>query len=148
MAMTMRDNWFDVKPGDPAFNVLTNMCNYFQLGVPAGDDVWLEGEVVEGEFVFNGRLYLHNGNVGTVIDSFPKGPTPDGWTQRRKPEVEGYELLDGRGEVVFSYHVEGSTCVVDVNLYKKDGTLAAHGGQGGLVAHVPVMIGRNGILIE
>lgn len=148
MAMTMRGNSFNVRPGQPAFNVLTNMCDYFQLGVRAGNDVWLEGEIVEGEFIFNGRLYLKDGQLGTVIDSFPKGPTENGWTQRRKADADGYELLDDREEVIFSYHVEGSTCVIDVNLYKADGSLAAHGGQGGLVSHIPVQLGRNGIMIE
>jgi len=49
---------------------------------------------------------------------------------------------------VFSYHVDENICFVDVNLYKADGTLAAHGGQGGLVSHIPTMLGRNGIVIE
>ena len=71
--MVMRNNWINVRPGQRAFNVLTNMCDYFQIGRPDDDDVWLEGQIVEGEFLFNGRLYLHNGQVGTVIDSFPKG---------------------------------------------------------------------------
>lgn len=144
MANMMSGNWIDVRPGDPAFNVLTNMCNYFELGISSGEDVWLEGQIVKGEFVFNGRLYLKNGAHGTLIDSFPKGPVQQGWTQRRKLDVDGYELLDEQGEVIFGFHVDGNICVIDVNLYKANGDLAAHGGQGGIVSYVPIKLGRNG----
>ncbi|WP_156397167.1 hypothetical protein [Sphingomonas sp. Root1294] len=147
MMASMSGNWINVRPGDPAFNVLTNMCDYFELGNSSGNDVWLEGRIVEGEFVFNGRLYLKNGKLGTLIDSFPKGPVQEGWTQRRKLDADGYELLDEHGEVIFGYHVDGKICVVDVNLYKANGELAAHGGQGGMVSHVPTKLGRNGIII-
>ncbi|MCW0047392.1 hypothetical protein OIU13_12725 [Brevundimonas sp. BT-123] len=145
--MVMSRNWINVSPGDRAFNIRSNMCDYFRLGIEDGNDVWLEGRIVGTEFVFNGRLFLHNGEQGTVIDNFPKGPSPAGWSQRRKGDAEGYELLDDRGEVVFSYHVDDKTCVIDVNLYKADGSLAAHGGQDGLIVHVPAMIGQNGIVI-
>lgn len=110
-----------------------------------GEDVWLEGKIVEGEFLFNGRLYLKNGAFGTLIDSFPKGPVQQGWTKRLK--LDGYELLDGQGEVIFGFHMEGKTCVIDVNLYKANGDLAAHGGQGGMVSHVRTKLDRNGMLI-
>ena len=81
-------------------------------------------------------------DAGTVIDNFPKGPTPNGWTQARRADVEGYTLLDPRGELVFSYRIDGETCVVDLNLYQKNGSPAVHGGQGGLVVEVPILFGR------
>ena len=132
MAIIMSGNV--VSGGPPErFNIMSNLTPYFEIGEKEGVDVWLEGQIAEGEFVFNGRLYLQDGQFGTVIDNFPKGPAPTGWTQRRRLDVDGYELLDGRGERVFAYHVEGKVCFVDVNLYKADGSLAAHPGQGGLV---------------
>lgn len=130
------DNWFYVLPGEPAFNVMSNMCGSFLLGDPHGDDVWLHGDIVgeEAEFVFNGRLFLADGKGGTVIDNFPKS-VPHGWTRRQRMDESGYELVDARGEVVFGYQViENGICQVTVNLYRKDGTLAAHPGQGGLVS--------------
>lgn len=147
MTNVMTGNWINVSLGDPAFNVLSNMCDYFELGTQNGDDVWLEGQIVDGEFLFNGRLHLKNGQQGTVIDSFPKGPIKNGWSQRRKLDAEGYELLDDQGEVIFGFHVEDKICFIDVNLYQASGEFAAHGGQGGLVSHVPTKLGRNGIMI-
>lgn len=147
MSNTMINNWINVRKGDRAFNILSNMCDYFQLGLESSGDIWLEGKIVEGEFIFNARLFLHDGDYGTLIDNFPKGPTPQGWTQNRRLDCEGFELLDNRGETVFKYHVDENVCHIDVNLFKADKTLAAHGGQGGLVSHVPTMLGRNGIHI-
>ncbi len=82
---------------------MSNLCDYFEIGNRQGDDVWLEGLIVEGEFLFSGRLYLHDGSMGTIIDTFPKGPTLEGWSQRRRTDSEGYELVDPRGETIFSY---------------------------------------------
>lgn len=147
MAIVMSGNWINVRKGDPAFNLMTNMCDYFEIGSKHGSDIWLEGEVLDGEFLFNGRLFLHDGSVGTVIDNFPKGPTLEGWSQRRRLDVEGYELIDPRGETIFSYRVEGNVCLVDVSLYQANGELAATGGQGGIVTHVATKLGRNGIMI-
>lgn len=147
LAVTLDGNWINVQPGDPEFLLMSNHCDYFEIGEKGGNDIWLEGIIVDGEHIFNGRIYLHDKGMGTIVDTFPKGPTPTGWTKRPRLDSEGYELLDSRGEVVFSYKVNGKSCTVEVNLYSADGTIAAHGGQGGFVAHVPVMIGRGGIRI-
>lgn len=147
MSVGMSGNWINVRPGEPAFNLMSNMCDYFEIGNEAGDDVWLEGQVLDGEFLFNGRLVLHDGSSGTVIDNFPRGERLDGWSQRRRVDVEGYELVDPRGEVIFSYRVEDHVCMVDVSLYQRNGELAATAGQDGIVSHVPTKLGRNGIVI-
>lgn len=137
--------------GQPAFNVLSNICDYFELGTREGMDLWLEGDIVgpEGEFVFNGRLFLPDGRAGTVIDNFPKGPVESGWTTRRSLNHDGYELVDQNNEVIFAFRVdENKLCHVVVNLYRADGVLAAHGGQDSLVTKgISVRIGRNGIRI-
>lgn len=147
MPATFVNNRFCVAPGDPAFYVMSNWCDYFSLGERTGDDVWLEGRIVDGEFVFNGRLFMHDGSGGTVIDSFPKADLPDGWTQARTLDVEGYQLRDPRGELVFAYSVDGPVCTVEVDLYSKSGDLAAHGGQGGMVVHVPAILSSKRIAI-
>lgn len=121
--------------GGKVFNIHSNLTPSFEIGNSKGGDVWLEGSIVDGEFLFNGRLYLKDGSFGTVIDSFPKGVTPGGWSQNRLLDVEGYQLIDKEGEIVFAYHVEGNICFVDVNLYNSAGELVATGGQGGLVIH-------------
>lgn len=84
MPAIMSRNWINVRPGDPAFTVGTNICDWFELGTKAGADYWLEGQIVgEGEYLFNGRLFLPGvTEAGTLIDNFPKGPTPKGWTKR------------------------------------------------------------------
>jgi hypothetical protein len=113
---------------------MSNRCNYFELGNADGDDLWLEGKIIDGEFIFNGRLFMHDGSQGVVIDSFPKAEVLSGWSQERRMDAEGYRLIDPRGETVFSYFVEGTTCKVDASLYKKSGELAVTAGQDGLVA--------------
>lgn len=148
MGNVISNMWLGVRPGDRAFSVLTNMCDYFRVGTEDGEDVWLEGQIVDDDFVFNGRLFMHNGQGGTVIDNFPKSPAPEGWTREPSMDGEGYTLRDPRGELVFSYHVNGKTCVVKLDLYRSNGTPAVHGGQGGLVIDVPALLGRNGVAIE
>ncbi len=56
MAHIMGGNWLNVRPGDPAFNVMSNMCDYFELGSRNGDDLWLTGDIVgeAREFVLTG----------------------------------------------------------------------------------------------
>jgi hypothetical protein len=83
----MQGNLFNVRPGEPAFNVHTNLCDYFQIGQRIGDDLWLEGQIIgpENEFVFNGRLFSKNGHVGTILDNFPKASAPEGWTRWMSP---------------------------------------------------------------
>ena len=149
MSSDFSRNYIGVRPGDRAFDVVNNLVDYFCIGEEKGEDVWLEGQIVDGEFVFNARLFLRDGKMGTLIDSFPKGPLPDGWQQRPRFDVEGFELLDEDGELIFSYHVDDNLCVVDANLYRANGELAAHSGQGGLVLHKPVTakLGRQGIRI-
>ena len=148
MGNLIKNSSFGVRPGDAAFSVLTNKCDYFRIGTEHGDDVWLEGKIVEGDFIFNGRIFMHNGEGGTVIDNFPKGPAPEGWTREPRTDGDGYTLRDPRGELVFSYKVHGKTCVVDLDLYRSNGQPAVHGGQGGLVVNVPMMLGRGGLVID
>jgi hypothetical protein len=133
---TFIDNGTRGSQDGPAFRLLSNLVRYFEIGVPYGQDVWLEGKIVDGEFVFNGRLFLHDGTFGTLIDNFPKGPLPHGWRQQRSLDNGGIELIDSRGETIFAYRVDGDICSVEVNLYAADGTLAATKGQGGLVINI------------
>jgi hypothetical protein len=125
--ITMRGSWIGgPKKGDPAFEIGSNYYGPFQIGFRNGDDHWLQGLILGGpEFLFNGRVFLPQGAVGTVIDNFPKGPIPDGWTQRRIPSEEGYELVDGTGKTLFGYRVHDKLCRITVNLYSADGRLIA-----------------------
>lgn len=140
-------NW---QPGMRGFDLLTNMCDYFEIGSKAGEDVWLEGQMVgpDGEYLFNGRLFHRGGHGGVVIDSFPKA-VPDGWTKRPSLDGDGYDLIDDQGELIFGYRIRpDGVCAVSLSLYKEDGTVAATSGQGGLVIEgVQAMIGRNGIVM-
>lgn len=132
--MTVTNSGIRVGDGSrKMFNIHSNLTDNFEIGEKANNDIWLHGKVIDGDFVFNGRLYLKSGQSGTLIDNFPKGDTPDGWSQRRRLDVEGYELLDERGECIFAYRVEGNVCFVDVSLYNAAGALVATSGQGGLV---------------
>ncbi|QNN66046.1 hypothetical protein H9L12_06030 [Sphingomonas rhizophila] len=144
-------NSFNVMPGQRGFDLLTNRCDYFEIGSSAGEDVWLEGTMAgpDGDFIFNGRLFHSGGSAGTIIDGFPKA-VPDGWTKRPSQHCEGYDLVDKNGEVIFGYRVsEDGICEVNVSLYRGDGEIAATGGQGGLVTNgVPVRLGRHGIVIS
>lgn len=79
----MKGNLINVKPGGPAFEIATNLCDWFNLGRQEGTDYWLQGELAAGtEFLFNGRLFHpDSGAAGTIIDNFPKGATPYGWVK-------------------------------------------------------------------
>jgi hypothetical protein len=143
--LTLSKNSFGVSPGEKGFDLHSNICDYFEIGLQNGEDVWLQGQIVEGEFVFNGRIFLRGGSSGTIIDNFPRAELPDGWTKKPNLSSDGYQLEDENGETVFGYEVIGNTCNVQLNLHDANGELAAHGGQGGLVSHVPALIGRGGI---
>src|SRR3990167_5895442 len=119
MASRMSRNLINVRPGDPAFLISTNLCDYFELGDRAGVDYWLEGLIVgpPPEFVFNGRIYVKGHGQGTIIDNFPRGPTPSGWTKRALLNGNGYELVSGN-ETLFGFEeLPGHICRVTVNLY-------------------------------
>jgi hypothetical protein len=148
-------NWFNVRPGDAAFIIGTNACDWFDLGVRGGTDYWLEGEIVNGtEFLFNGRLFLPTpGQGGTIIDNFPKGPIPYGWTKRSRVDCTGYDLVSQNGTILFGYRAasylaagpqtESLIGLVTVNIYAADGGLVAESlpDQFVLLRH-PATIGR------
>src|SRR5438105_1799485 len=157
MPSIMRDNWINVRPGDPAFVIATNICEWFELGARQGTDYWLEAQIVgEGEFLFNGQLFLPSvAEEGTLIDNFPKGPTPQGWTKRPRVDGAGYEL-EKDGTVLFGYrvvatpipgrNVESRLCFVTVNLYDAKGGLVAESLPDEFRLHRhPAKIGRGGI---
>jgi hypothetical protein len=138
MAVFIGGGNFGTAPDGWYFDVLTNICSGFEMGTERGEDVWLQGKVIDGQFIFNGRLFTKSGQVGAIFDSFPARQAPEGWTQRRRIDVEGYELVNIDGEVIFSYRVDGKGCTVDVDLYKADGSLGVHRGQDGIICHIPL----------
>lgn len=119
------------------FDFMGNKVPGFELGVEAGDDVWLQGKVIEGEFIFNGRLFLQDQKGGTIIDNFPKGDPQPGWKKKLNLDGSGYVLVDKNDEVIFAYRIMGDTCRVDISLYRADGSIAATAGQGGVQIFVP-----------
>jgi hypothetical protein len=127
MTATDRGGRFYVAEGAPAFLIASSLCNYFELGEKAGSDYWLEGEIAAAtDFVFNGRLFLPGGSAsGTIIDNFPKGPAPDGWTKRPLLTGEGYELVAGEVSL-FGYEVlTDRVCKVAVKIFAMDGQVVA-----------------------
>jgi hypothetical protein len=149
----MKQNRINVRPGDPAFSIGSNLCDYFELGVRSGTDYWLEAQIVgAGEFLFNGRIFIPGiSEVGTVIDNFPRGPAPNGWTKRQRPDSKGYELVSGN-KTLFGYRVDQTAtpsrlCLVTVNLYTANGELVAESLSDEFRLHRhPAMIGRGGIM--
>lgn len=122
------------RPQGAMFNLQSNLVPYFCIGDPAGDDVFLEGKLLDGEPIFNGRLFLSDGNFGTVIDTFPKPQKLENWIQRRDVNTGSYELVHPSGELVFKFGTKGNICTVETNIYKRDGTVALTGGPSALVA--------------
>jgi hypothetical protein len=158
MPSIMRDNWINVRPGDPALVLATNVCEWFELGTREGTDYWLEAEIVgDGEFLFNGRLFLPGvAGTGTIIDNFPKGPTPSGWTRRQRVDGQGYELISDNN-VLFGYRVVptpipgrsvvSNLCFVAVNIYDSKRGLVAESLPDEFRLHRhPAKIGRGGIV--
>lgn len=147
-------NLINVRWGDPAFSVATNLCDYFSLGTEEGEGHWIEGQMVgpDKEIVFNGRIFFPPSNAaeavnGEIIDNFPRGPVPAGWTRYQRDN--GYDLVDRNGRTLFGYTVgDDGTCVVTVNIYTAEGELAAESTDGSLLVHKgPARLGRNGIAI-
>lgn len=151
MPITFRGNV--ANRGGPAFAVASDRYDYFELGERKGDGHWLEASVIDGEFNFNGRIFLPASSgeqaSGTIIDNFPKGPAPSGWEQHRQVDRQGYKLISKNGKVLFGYVVDGAVCRVTVNIYAADGGLVAESGDTDLIIHRgPAMLGRGGIRIE
>lgn len=150
MPSMMSMNRINVRPGDSAFVIGTNLCEWFELGNKTSTDYWLEGNIVgpPPEFIFNGRIYVPGiSAAGTVIDNFPKGPDPTGWTKRPRLAGNGYELVDEKGKVLFGYEVlAGNICHVTVNIYAADGAMVAETLPDQFLLHRhPAKIGRGGI---
>jgi hypothetical protein len=156
--MLVTGNWINVRPGDPAFSIGKNVCEWFELGARQGADYWLEGQIVGGgHFLFNGRLFLPGiTEASTPIDNFPKGPAPTGWTKRPRIDGDGYEL-ESDGTVLFGYRViairipgfdtESRICLVAVNLYDSNGALVAEGLPEEFRLHrPPTKIGHGGMV--
>src|SRR4051794_29182368 len=108
MALTLSGNSVGYRPGAPCFIVASDRYDYFRLGLPDGEDYFLEGRIAPGpEFVFNGRLFIPGiADPGVIIDSFPKGPVPSGWVKRPRMDDAGYELASrDTGKVLFGFRV-------------------------------------------
>jgi len=160
---TMAENWASVRPGDPAFYVGTNIADMFELGHQTSSGHWLDARIVgDGEFLFNGRLFLpspeQGGMPGTVIDNFPKGPTPHGWTKYPRVDEEGYDLKSGN-KTLFGYRVvlwrapgaraESRLCLVTVNIYDSGGNIVAESLPDQFLVHKgPAQIGTHGIFLR
>jgi hypothetical protein len=145
---TFSRNLFNVRPGQAAFEIATNLCDQFELGARAGEDYWLEANLVDGkDFVFNGRLFLpdHETEAGTIIDNFPKSPAPMGWTKRPRADGDGYELVSPDDTVIFGYRIVDNICHVTVNIYAADGDIVAEStGDELRIYRPPMTIGRGG----
>jgi len=158
-SIRMIDNWINVRPDDPALVISSNVCEWFELGTQQGPDYWLEAGIVgSGEFLFNGRLFLRGvAEAGTIIDNFPRGPAPKGWTRRQRVDGQGYELVSDSNDVVlFGYRVVpmsipgrrsiSDLCFVTVNIYDSTGKLVAESLPDEFRLYGrPAKIGRGGI---
>lgn len=151
MPTILAENWINVRRGQPAFVVSSNVCDWFEIGQRTGNDYWLEGSVVgDGEFVFNGRLFVRDGGgAGTMIDNFPRAAAPQGWTKHAQPDSEGYKLVADDGTVLFAYSIVDRLCLVAANLYAANNDLIAESLPGEFRLHRgPARIGRNGIVFD
>jgi hypothetical protein len=147
----MDHNLINVRQGDRCFIVATNLCDFFQIGDETSAYL-LRAEMVgpEKEFLFNGRLFLPgHGQSGTIIDNFPKGPTPHGWEKRQRIGRPGYELLDRTGNtILFGFEEIGNVCHVTTNVYDGSGALVAETlSEDFLVHRGPARLGTQAIFI-
>jgi hypothetical protein len=135
--LTLRNNRVvNLLGGGRGFNVASNLVPNFEIGeLPhegtnrLGTTYFLKGEMVgpDEEFLFNGVLFLPDASKsGTIIDNFPKGPTPKGWTMEPLIDAEGYKLRDNKtGAIIFGYQVIENVCHVITNIYDDNGVLIA-----------------------
>ncbi|MPZ58425.1 MAG: hypothetical protein GEU91_18420 [Rhizobiales bacterium] len=145
----VRGNYFGVTPNGPAIEIATNLCDWFELGQRTGSGHWLEAQIVaDGEFLFNGRLFIRGRTAGTIIDNFPRS-SPAGWTRRQLAQGEGYELVADDGTVVFGYRVNGRICHVTANIFDTSGEIVAESSDDEFRIYQPPMsIGRGGVRWE
>lgn len=144
MSVTLIGNITVREPGEKLFAISSDKAPFFEFGRRDGDDYWLEGLIIRDEFIFNGRLFLPEPatNFGTVIDNFPVGPAPAGWTKRPRVDEPGYELVDASGTILLGYRVAGDYCITTVNIFAKDGSLVAEALSDELrVLRMPAIIG-------
>lgn len=131
------------------FNIASNIVPYFEIGELPDTKYFLKGETVgpDEEFLFNGVLFLQDGDKsGKIIDNFPKGPIPKGWTKEPLVDAEGYKLTDNNtGAIIFGYRVIEQICYVITNVYNENGIVIAEANGNNLLIHKgPALIGRNG----
>jgi hypothetical protein len=122
----------------------SNITDGFEVGRPGQTKYHLIGRLAgpQEEYLFNGTLYLPDGGAaGTVIDNFPKGPVPNGWTRRQRADDKGYELVSDSGVVIFGYRVEGDRCFVTTNLYDEKGNMIAQATEESLIINGPCTFG-------
>lgn len=114
---------------DRGFKVASNTVDYFEIGALPHTKYFLKGEMVgpDEEFLFNGILFLPDvSKSGMIIDNFPKGPLPKGWTKEPLVDAEGYSLTDDKtGTIIFGYRTIENICYVITNIYDENGIIMA-----------------------
>lgn len=151
MALAMAHNRINVRAGDRAFIVASNLCDLLQIG--AQDTAYLlVAEMVgpDKEFLFNGRLFVPgHDRPGTIIDNFPKGPTPKGWAKYPLVDGNGFTLIEPASNItLFGFEEIDNICHIITNLYDETGAIVAETLPDNFLVHRgPAMIGRGGIVI-
>jgi hypothetical protein len=126
-------DWFNVRPGDPAFIIGTHACDWFDLGVRDGTDYWLQGEIVDGtEFLFKGDYFcLHPAIVEPSSTIFQRVQYLTAGRSDRVSTAQGttwYTVLFGYRAACYliaGLQKESLVGLVTVNIYAADGGLVA-----------------------
>src|ERR1700730_10508534 len=129
MPIAMSGNRANIFGDARGVNVASNIVNYFEVGESPRTKYFLRGEMAgpDNDFLFNGILFLPDGaGSGTIIDNFPKGPIPKGWTKHPYVDGEGYKLTHTEtGKIIFGYQTIENVCHVTTNVYNENGMIIA-----------------------
>ncbi|HXK34171.1 MAG TPA: hypothetical protein VNM91_09185 [Dehalococcoidia bacterium] len=151
--MQLRNNYFFVRPGQPALLVSSNFTNYLEIGNPTGPGFYLIAQVEDGEFVVSGRLFDSMGRRVCEIDR-NHARTSEAVIEYLKPG--GYEVRWRDGDLVFALQRSAENPHVGVlrgRFYNERGELVAEGDESDFrLYRGPAIVGKSngtyGLVIE
>ena len=141
MAISMRGNFIFVGPDEKYFKVASNFTNYLELGLPSGEDYYLEARIEGGNFKINATLWEPSEASAIIIkDNLPRD---SGLVRDIFPN--GWRLNDSTGQLVLGLEANGNECHIRGRVRTKSGEIIAEeSGDDFLVHRGPAVLGKFG----
>ncbi|MFC1783011.1 hypothetical protein ACFL02_05445 [Planctomycetota bacterium] len=142
MSVTIKGNYFFVKPGQKAYKVASNFTNYLELGLNRISDYYLEAKIEKDEFVINALLLDKQGNPVCKIMNSDPGKT----ACRKEKTPKGYKFLNKAGEFLIGIETsENNLCLLRGKIFDSNGQIVAEDvNDDFLIYHGPAVFGKSG----